>query len=135
LYGIETAFENLGVSFIRQMEISVEHDKIPIKAHLDLVLPENDKRSLVILEIKSAAKSRDHVLEAHETQLYGQMGLLAEHWSEPVFKDGNSDAFVSFPNLASDCLGLSLPDSAHNVPISGFILTVSPDDAKAFGPY
>ncbi|MDR1084790.1 MAG: hypothetical protein LBP22_08010, partial [Deltaproteobacteria bacterium] len=32
--GIERSFENLGVSFIRQMEIAVQHEDVPIKAHL-----------------------------------------------------------------------------------------------------
>ncbi|MDR1085568.1 MAG: hypothetical protein LBP22_12115 [Deltaproteobacteria bacterium] len=133
--GIERSLENLGVSFIRQMEIAVQHEDAPIKAHLDLVIPGTDSNSVTVLEIKSAAKSRDCVYESHEAQLYGQLGLLAEYWSEPVFTACGTDDAVSFPELASKHLHINLPDSPDTSTVSGFVLTVSPNDARAFGPY
>jgi hypothetical protein len=55
-HGLETQFHALGISFMRQMEIFVLLDGIPVKAYLDLVLPGCDMRQVTILEIKSAAK-------------------------------------------------------------------------------
>jgi hypothetical protein len=133
--GIEMCLESLGVSFIRQMEIAVRHEEVPIKAHLDLVIPGTDSNSVTVLEIKSAAKSRDCVYESHEAQLYGQLGLLSKYWSEPVFTAGGSKDSVSFPELARKHLRLNLPDSPDTSTVSGFVLTVSPNDARAFGPY
>jgi hypothetical protein len=124
--GIERSLESFGVSFIRQMEIAVRHEAVPVKAHLDLVIPGTDSSSVTVMEIKSAAKSRDCVYESHEAQLYGQLGLLAEYWSEPVFTVCGTDDFVSFPELAGKHLNLNLPDSPDELSVSGFVLTVPP---------
>jgi hypothetical protein len=64
--GIETAFDNLGVKFTRQMEISVTHEDVLIKAHLAFILPGAEKNLITVLEIKSSGKPRDYMYESHE---------------------------------------------------------------------
>ena len=143
-YGVEEALTAAGQKFISQLEISVEHQGVPVKAHLDLVLLDEAARSVTVIELKSAGRLRDHVYGTHEAQLYGQLGLLRRYWGQAAFA---SDVFVkgasqpvdseycSFPELTSRQLGIQLPKDADSVSIHGFVLTVAPQSAKAFGPY
>ncbi|UQZ88024.1 hypothetical protein C4J81_01840 [Deltaproteobacteria bacterium Smac51] len=143
-HGIEEALAAVGQKFISQLEISVEIQVVSIKAHLDLVLIADDGRSITVLELKSSARRRDQVYGTHEAQLYGQLGLLQRFWSQSVFKSEQfgkgasehvSAGFCSFPELTQRQFGIKVPVDVKSVSIRGFVLTVSPDEACAFGPY
>ncbi len=134
-YGVEEALGAAGRKYISQLRVSLRHGNVPVKAHLDLVLPDEDGRGLTVLELKSAARLRNEVYPNHEAQLYGQLGLLRVLWDRPAFSVGDHSASYSFPELAKRHLGISLPNSSGSVSIRGFVLTVSPQAAKAFGPY
>jgi hypothetical protein len=123
------------VNFLRQLEIAVSHGDSLVKAHLDLVIPASDGRSVTVLEIKSAAKQRDYIYESHEAQVYGQIGLLQKFWNEPVFKITGDISSTSFPELVERQLKIIVPDTPTVSSVRGFVLTVSPGDARAFGPY
>jgi hypothetical protein len=55
---IETAFDNFGVKFIRQMEITATHKGVPVKAYLDLIMPGAEMNSITVLEIKTPENQR-----------------------------------------------------------------------------
>jgi len=143
-YGIEEALTAAGQKFISQLEISIEHQGVPIKAHLDLVLLDEAARSVTVIELKSVGRLRDHVYGTHEAQLYGQLGLLCRYWSQAVFatnvfvKDVSQPVdseYCSLPELAFRQIGIELPEDVSSVSIRGFVLTVAPQAAEAFGPY
>jgi hypothetical protein len=91
---------------------------------------------VTVLELKSLASIKDCVYESHEAQLLGQIGLLSGFWSEPVFSLEGHQNLVSFTELVDHNLGIKLPTSAHgNYPIDGYVLTISNNDARVFGPY
>ncbi|MCL2029890.1 MAG: hypothetical protein FWG97_05710, partial [Deltaproteobacteria bacterium] len=54
--GIEEAFMAAKRKFISQLRISLDHESVPVKGHLDLVLPGEDNQSLIVLELKSVAR-------------------------------------------------------------------------------
>jgi hypothetical protein len=134
-HGIERALENIGVDYMRQLEISVKHGNSLVKAHLDLVLPASDCRSVTVLEIKSAANKRDYIYGTHEAQIYGQISLLLKLWNEPVFKITSDSSYLNFPELVKSHLKIITPDIPPVSAVRGFVLTVSTGDARAFGPY
>jgi hypothetical protein len=133
--GLEEAFTALGLKFLTQLRISLDHENVPLKGHLDIVLPSEDGRSLTVLELKSTAKLREQVYQSHEAQLYGQISLLRALWRRPAFSIGDQDQAMTFQELVRSRLGLSLPNSAGSVSIKGFVLVVSPEAAHPFGPY
>ncbi len=134
-YGVEEALGAAGRKYISQLRVSLRHGKVPVKAHLDLVLPDEDGRSLTVLELKSTAKLPGQVYPNHEAQLYGQLGPLSRLWNRPDFSIGDYSASHTFPELAERHLGIKLPKSAASVSIRGFVLAVSPQAARAFGPH
>ena len=144
-YGVEEALSALNTKYISQLEISIQHQDVPIKAHLDLVLLDEVSQSVTVLELKSAGHLRDQVYGSHEAQLYGQLGLLSRYWNDDAFsidrqlgngvsKPVSSDS-CSFPELVRRQLGIQLAEDIDLISIQGFVLTVSPKSAKAFGPY
>jgi hypothetical protein len=133
--GVEEALRAIDRKHISQLRISLNHEDVPVKAHLDLVLPDEDGRSLTVLELKSVARLREQVNAGHEAQLYGQITLLKELWTQPAFSAGDYSESLSFPELAKRRLGIRFPNSVGSVSIRGFVLTVAPQAAKAFGPY
>jgi len=84
-YGIEAPLTALKTKYISRLEISIQHQGVPVKAHLDLVLPDESSKSVTVLELKSIGHLRDQVYGSHEAQLYGQLGLLHRFWNQPVF--------------------------------------------------
>ena len=144
-HGIEEALSSAKVKFVSQLEIGIWHQGVPIKAHLDLVLLDELSQSVTVLELKSITHLRDHVYGSHEAQLYGQLGLLQRFWREPVFivdqsfkKDMDKPVDskpCSFAELVGRQLGIRFAKDADSVSICGFVLTVSPNGARAFGPY
>jgi len=144
-YGIEEALAAVNTKFISQLEISIQQQGVPIKAHLDLVLPDETASSITVLELKSVGHLREQVYGSHEAQLYGQIGLLRQFWSQPVFSvarqfekslsEPSGSEYCSFPDLARRQLGIELANDVSSASIQGFVLTVSPNAARAFGPY
>ena len=144
-YGVEEALSALNIKFTSQLEISIQHQGVPIKAHLDLVLPDESSQSITVLELKSVGHLRNQVHGFHEAQLYGQLGLLSQFWNNPVFSAGRQFAngsakpayskSYSFPELVRRQLGIRLSEDISSISVQGFVLTVSPKSAKAFGPY
>jgi hypothetical protein len=134
-HGLEEALTAIRRKYISQLRLSLSHENVPIEGHLDLVLPGEDNRSLTVLELKSVACLRDQVSATHEAQLYGQITLLKELWARPAFSSGDCSESFSLPELVKRRLGIALPRSAGSVSIRGFVLTVAPQAAKAFGPY
>ena len=144
-FGVEEALSALKAKYISQLEISIQHQGVPIKAHLDLVLPDESSQSVTVLELKSVGHLRDQVYGSHEAQLYGQLGLLSRYWSSDVFSVSRqfekraakpvSSNSCSFPELARRHLGIQLAEDVDLISIQGFVLTVSTNGARAFGPY
>ena len=75
---IATAFTVAGfTNFKRQTEVRFAGDT-PVMAHLDFVFVSESRKSLAVLEVKAPEKIPDYPYGAWETQLYLQMGLLAD---------------------------------------------------------
>ena len=144
-YGIEEALSALNTRYISQLEISIQHQGVPVKAHLDLVLPDESSQSVTVLELKSIGHLRDQVYGSHEAQLYGQLGLLHRFWNQPIFSVARKfektpsepacSESCSFPELAHRQLKIQLAKDVDSISIQGYVLTASPKAAKAFGPY
>lgn len=130
--GLVPAFRANGAKLMSQLEISMTHGDVPIRAHLDLTLVAEGV--VRVLELKSTARLPDVLSPGYEVQLYGQIGLLHAYWNQPVFgAEGLSQH--TFPQLVQALLGIVLPDTPERVDLEGWVLCVSMTDAKAFGPY
>ena len=136
-HGIELALAATGVKLIPQLEIAIEHNGVPIKAHLDFTLVWGGRRPAVrILELKSNERIPDSLYASYETQLYGQLGLLKSCWTEPCFSiPGTAAQSVTFPQAMQSILGVALPDSPDNVDIEAWVLSISLSEVRPFGPY
>ena len=139
--GLTKVLHANGSNLIHQLEIVVEHDGVPIRAHLDFTLVWGWPRPAIrILELKSTERIPDTLYPAYETQLYGQLGLLKTHWAAQVFAMRDEDGNIvfenlTFPQVAKLLFGISLPRHADNLDIEGWVLCISMSDARAFGPY
>ena len=130
--GLVPAFRANGATLMSQLEISITYGDVPIRAHLDLTLVAEGV--VRVLELKSTARLPDVLSPGYEVQLYGQIGLLHAYWNQPVF--GAEDLSPrTFPQLVQALLGIVLPDTPERVDLEGWVLCVSMNDAKAFGPY
>ena len=137
--GVEAAYQAAGQAYVAQLEIAPD-GSVPIRAHLDFVLFRPGARPAVrIIELKSTRTIPDSLYPAYEAQLYGQLGLLARHWREPVFSlrlnDGTKLEKQSFPEIVRRTVGLSLPMESDAAILDGFVLCLSMTEGKAFGPY
>ena len=139
--GVGQALASLGLHVLPQLEISWQHQGVPIKAHLDFVLiwgaPVNAIR---ILEVKSTDKLPASPHESHLLQLHGQIGQLAKAWNKPVFSlRAKGGTFLhnklTFPQLCHARLGLQLPATADKASMEAWLLYLSMKEVKAFGPY
>jgi hypothetical protein len=130
--GLEKSFKLAGQPLISQLEIAITHQGVPIKAHLDFTFYDQDAQCVTVLETKSMAKIHDEVYETHEAQVNGQIGLLSKFWNEPVFCLEGANDFTSFPQIAKKVWGIKLPKDPV---INGFVLAISPYEARAFGSY
>ena len=139
--GLAKVLHANGANLLHQLEVAVEHDGTPIRAHLDFTLVWGWPRPAIrILELKSTERIPNTLYTAYETQLYGQLGLLKTNWSETVFAmrdaDGNTVfEHLTFPQAAKLLFGISLPRQADSMDIEGWVLCLSMSDARAFGPY
>lgn len=136
-YGIEKALLATGVKVVPQLEINIEHDGVPIKAHLDFTLVWGGKRPAVrILELKSNERIPESLYASYEAQLYGQVGLLKSCWAEPCFSVPQTELQqVTFPRAIQSLFGVGLPESSDSVDIEAWVLSISMSDVKPFGPY
>lgn len=138
--GMIRALSSLKLNYFQQLEIKAMHKGIPIQAHLDLTLIGSKKPSVRVVEMKSTKRLRNRLFAAHETQLYAQIGLLKALWNKPVFNLKNADGVLvhhdlTFPEMAKRVFGITLPEDASAVDIEGWVVSVSPDDARLYGPY
>jgi len=130
--GLIPAFRANGAKLMSQLEISITPGDVPIRAHLDLAMVADCV--VRVLELKSTARLPDVLSPGYEIQLYGQIGLLHAYWNQPVFgAEGLSQR--TFPQLVQTLFGIVLPDAPERVDLEGWVLSVSMNDAKAFGPY
>lgn len=140
-HGIGQALSAHGLHMLPQLELSIVHENVPIKAHLDFVLVwEKPRPAVRILELKSTEHLPDTLYTSYEVQLHGQAGLLAYYWNHPVFslRDAAGSiqhANLTMPELCKAHFGLHLPKSANKVDLEAWVLCMSMSDAKAFGPY
>lgn len=136
-HGIEEALMATGVKLVPQLEICIEHQGVPIKAHLDFTLVWGGQRPAVrILELKSNERIPDSLYASYEAQLYGQVGLLKSCWAEPCFSVPETAAqSVTFPQAMQSMFGVALPDSSDNVDIEAWVLSISLSEVRPFGPY
>ncbi|BDQ34740.1 hypothetical protein JCM14722_22820 [Pseudodesulfovibrio portus] len=136
-HGIEKALDATGVKLVPQLEISVEHNGVPIKAHLDFTLVWGGQRPAVrILELKSNGRILESLYASYEAQLYGQVGLLKSCWAEPSFSVPQTELQqVTFPQAIQRLFNVALPESPDNVDIEAWVLSISMDKVKPFGPY
>ncbi|OXS29873.1 MAG: hypothetical protein BCS36_03160 [Desulfovibrio sp. MES5] len=139
--GVGQALASLGLHVLPQLEISWQHQGVPIKAHLDFVLvwgaPVNAIR---ILEVKSTDKLPASPHDSHLLQLHGQLGLLTQAWDKPVFNIRAEDGTLlhkkmTFPQLCLAHLGLQLPATADKTSMEAWLLCLSMQDVTTFGPY
>ena len=139
--GVGQALASLGLHVLPQLEITWQHQGVPIKAHLDFVLvwgaPVNAIR---ILEVKNTDRLPDTPHDSHLLQLHGQIGLLAQAWDKPAFNLRAEDGTLlhekmTFPQLCYAQLGLEMPKQAGEVSLEAWLLCLSMKEVKAFGPY
>lgn len=85
---VADAFTAAGYNnFKRQVEV-VYDGNVPIKAHLDFVFFSKKAKTLSVLEVKSPGKTPDTPFSSWESQLYLQMGLLAENYPNYTVEKG-----------------------------------------------
>jgi len=136
-HGIEKALSATGVKMLPQLEINVEHNGVPIKAHLDFTLVWGGQRPAVrVLELKSNERIPDSLYASYEAQLYGQVGLIKSCWAEPCFSVPKTELQqVTFPQAIQSLFGVDLPESSDSVDIEAWVLSISMSEVKPFGPY
>lgn len=139
--GIEKALSVTGINLVPQLEISINWNDIPIKAHLDFTLIWGGKKPAVrILELKSNEQVPDLLYTSYEAQLYGQAGLLKACWDQPCFSvtqaaNGEQSHGETFPDIIWRMFGIELPGSSEDVNIEAWVLSISMSRVKPFGPY
>lgn len=139
--GVESALRANGANLLSQLEISITHHGVPIRAHLDFVLVGTSPNPVIrVLELKSTEHLPQVLYPAYEAQIYGQIGLLKAFWDQPVFnlKNEQGDLILdrqTFPQICHQQFGVSLPKSAGAVDLEGWVLCLSMSEASAFGPY
>ncbi|MGD9950554.1 MAG: hypothetical protein AB7U29_19050 [Desulfobulbus sp.] len=85
---VATAFNSAGfTNFKRQVEVR-HGGHIPIVAHLDFVFISEARKTLAVLEVKSPEAIPEHPYGSWETQLYLQMGLLADSYPDYTVEKG-----------------------------------------------
>lgn len=83
---VAAAFTAAGFSnYERQVEVDISTDKLPALVHIDFVFTAQQKKIKSILEVK-AGKIPDQPYSSWESQLYLQMGALAEKYPDYTIK-------------------------------------------------
>ena len=139
--GIADALAALNLPFVRQLEIAVDNDGCPVRAHMDFVLVSVQPCPTVrVLEVKSCGRLSDTLYASYETQAYGQISLLNHFWNSPSFnlKDSEGNPLFSrltFPQAIKVLWGTDFPQKTAQVDMEAWVLALSMTDATAFGPY
>ena len=139
--GIESALKATGVKLIPQLEISIDFNGLPIKAHLDFTIVWGGQKPAVrIIELKSNEHIPEILYSSYEAQLYGQVGLLKACWNQPCFSvpeeyNGVVIMGATFPQVIHQMFGVELPETPEGVDIEAWALSISMSTIKPFGPY
>lgn len=139
--GLSECFQNLGLNFMSQLEIAVNHGDVPIRCHLDFTLVWNNPEPAIrILEIKSMNRVPDKPYPAHQFQAQAQVNLLHRYWNEPVFSLRDStgqilSAKLTFPETCKEVMGISLPDKQADISVESWLLCLSMKEVSCFGPF
>ena len=139
--GVAKALSALNLPFVRQLEIAVDNDGCPVRAHLDFVLVSVRPRPTVrVLEVKSCTRLPDTLYASYEAQVYGQISMLNRYWNTPSFnlKDSEGNPLFSgltFPQAVKALWGVAFPEDPEQVDMEAWVLALSMTDATAFGPY
>lgn len=132
--GLESAFRANGANLVSQLEI-IAPGPLPLRAHVDFTFVGAADRPVIrILELKSTEHLPRTLYPGYEAQIHGQVGLLAELWSQPVFAAQGLHG-QTFPQLCRHLFGIDLPDRVEEVDLEGWVLCLSMADARPFGPY
>jgi len=85
---VAAAFTAAGfTNFKRQVEVRYSGD-VPVMAHLDFVFISEARKTMAVLEVKSPETIPEHPYGSWETQLYLQMGLLANCYPDYTVEKG-----------------------------------------------
>lgn len=85
---VASAFTVAGfTNFQRQVEVR-HAGVVPVAAHLDFVFISEARKTMAVLEVKSPENIPEHPYGAWETQLYLQMGLLADSYPDYTVEKG-----------------------------------------------
>ena len=85
-YGIHNAIMATGVKMIPQLEISIEYNGIPIKAHLDFTIVWGGQKPAVrVIELKSNENIPDNLYASYEAQVYGQVSSIERVLEQALF--------------------------------------------------
>ncbi|TYT73187.1 hypothetical protein, partial [Desulfobotulus mexicanus] len=133
--GMGEVLRSNGSKPIHQLEVAIVNDGMPMKAHLDFTMAWGGKTPAVrILEIKSTEHIPASLYASHETQLYGQLGIVSAYWDQPCFSTKNHKN-LTFPEIVLKELGVRMPDTSDSVDIQGWVLCLNMSGVKPFGPY
>lgn len=140
--GVAKSLADSEYPFISQLEIRTLFGSVPVKAHLDFVLPfAGPHPALRVWEIKSPEKGRDRIFASQETQLYAQLSMLKSLWANPCFNVKKADGtylveeHCSFPVLLQKLGGPRMPLISDGVNIEGYVVNLPPAGINIFGPY
>lgn len=137
--GLGECLTHIGMKALHQLEVAIQHENVPIHAHLDFTLVwEKPYPAVRILEIKSMSNLPDKPYPEHILQAEYQVNLVQEYWNEPVFSTAPSngkDRKMNFPELCKKRNGINLSDSVEDVSIESWLVCMSMKDAKCFGPF
>lgn len=85
---VAAAFTAAGfTNFTRQVEAKY-HGEVPVMAHIDFVFTSEANKTMTVLEVKSPETMPTDPYGSWETQLYLQMGLLADSYPDYTVKKG-----------------------------------------------
>lgn len=85
---VAAAFTAAGfTNFKRQVEVRYAGD-VPVMAHLDFVFISEARKTMAVLEVKAPETIPEHPYGSWETQLYVQMGLLANSYPDYTVEKG-----------------------------------------------
>ena len=139
--GIAKTLSALNLPVVRQLEIAVDNDGCPVRAHLDFLLVSVQPCPTVrVLEVKSCGRLPDTLHASYETQAYGQISMLNRYWNTPSFNLRNAEgnplfSGLTFPQVIKALWGVAFPEDPEQVDMEAWVLALSMTDATAFGPY
>ena len=85
---VAAAFTEAGfTNYKRQVEVRYSGN-VPVMGHLDFVFISEAKKTMAVLEVKSPENIPEHPYGSWETQLYLQMGLLADSYPDYTVEKG-----------------------------------------------